>query len=501
MTNHFSTRSVHAGEERPKPYGALTTPIVQTSTYAFKDTAEILDYMHRKAANDPSARDEYGRYSNPTQSTAERKIAALEGGERALLFASGMCAITTTMLALLSKGDHLVLVRDSYHRTRQFALAFLSRWGIETTLVPVDQPATLAAAIRPTTRMIFAETPTNPYLRLVDLSRMIGAAREHDIMTIVDSTFATPINLRPLEHGVDLVIHSATKYMGGHNDLLAGTVVGPDEILSQIEGARGVMGGVSNPHDAYLLLRGLKTLGLRVRCQNENGLRVARFLEGHPAVRRVYYPGLPSHPDHEIARRQMSGSGGVVSFEIEGDFEKTARLIDLPSLKERRNLRGHRDSVTAVAIAGSRRAVVTAGQDGTIRTWDPVGGGARLTARGHRGAVAALALDQRGKWVLSGGWDGKARIWSPRTGDTLHTIAAHKDVVAGVALDPTGAFFATVGDDRAARIWDLASGDLVSERTDFDSGAKYVRFRADGRCIYVGAWDGTIRRLSAVGPL
>ena len=329
MTNHFSTQAVHAGEEKRKPYGALTTPIVQTSTCTFANTAEIMDYMHRRAAGDPQVRDEYGRYSNPTQSAAERKIAALEGGERALLFASGMCAITTTMATLLSSGDHLVMVRDSYHRTREFALSFLSRWGIETTLVSADEPAALAAAVLPNTRLIFAETPTNPYLRVLDLSRMVEIARQHDITTIVDSTFATPINLRPLEYGLDLVIHSATKYLGGHNDLLAGTVIGSSEILTQIGKARGVMGGMSNPNDAYLLLRGLKTLDLRVRRQNENGQRVAKFLEGHPAVRRVYYPGLPSHPDYEIARRQMTGFGGVVSFEIEGDMDKTGRFIDL----------------------------------------------------------------------------------------------------------------------------------------------------------------------------
>ncbi len=329
MTNHFSTQAVHAGEEKRKPYGALTTPIVQTSTYTFENTAEILDFMHRKASGDLPVRDEYGRYSNPTQSAVERKMAALEGGEWALLFASGMCAITTTMAALLSSGDHLVMVSECYHRTREFARNFLTRWGIEPTLVPVDQPAALAAAVRPTTRLIFAETPTNPYLRVLDLSRMIEIAREHDITTIIDSTFATPINLRPLEYGVDLVIHSATKYLGGHNDLLAGAVIGSSETLGKIEEARGVLGGVSSPHDAYLLLRGLKTLDLRVRRQNENGQRVAQFLEGHPAVRRVYYPGLPSHPDCEIARQQMTGFGGVVSFEIEGDMHKTGRFIDL----------------------------------------------------------------------------------------------------------------------------------------------------------------------------
>lgn len=328
-TTYFSTQAVHAGEEKRKPYGALTTPIVQTSTYTFENTAEIQDYMHRKAAGDLSARDEYGRYSNPTQSVAERKIAALEGGEQALLFASGMGAITTTLATLLSSGDHLVMVSDCYHRTRQFALTFLSRWGIETSLVSIEQPTALAAAIRPTTRLIFAETPTNPYLRVLDLSRMIEIARHHNITTIVDSTFATPINMHPLEYGVDLVIHSATKYLGGHNDLLAGAVIGRREFLAQIEAGRGVMGGMSNPNDAYLLLRGLKTLDLRVRRHNENGQRVAQFLEEHFAVRRVYYPGLTSHPDYEIARRQMTGFGGVVSFEIEGDMDKTGRFIDL----------------------------------------------------------------------------------------------------------------------------------------------------------------------------
>ena len=195
MTSHFSTQAVHAGEERRKPYGALTTPIVQTSTYTFEDTAEILDFMQRKAAGRTPVRDEYGRYSNPTQSAAERKIAVLEGGERALLFASGMCAITTAILALLSSGDHLVMVSGCYRRTHEFALTYLSRWGIETTFVPIDQPAALAEAIRPTTRMIFAETPTNPYLRVMDLGRMVETATKHGVTTVVDSTFATPINL------------------------------------------------------------------------------------------------------------------------------------------------------------------------------------------------------------------------------------------------------------------------------------------------------------------
>jgi cystathionine gamma-synthase len=284
--------------------------------------------MQRKSTGEPREREEYGRYGNPTQSAAERKIAALEGGERALLFASGMNAITTTLLTLLSSGDHMVMVDGCYRRTRQFAREFLPRWGVETTLVPIDDAAALAAAIRPTTRVIFAETPTNPYLRVMDLSRMTGIARQHDILTVIDSTFATPINLRPLEHGLDVVIHSATKYLGGHNDLLAGAIVGSGEIMAEIEETRGVLGGVSSPNIAYLLLRGMKTLDLRVQRQNENGMRVAHFLEKHRAVHRVYYPGLPSHPDYEVARRQMAGFGGVVSFEIDGDLEQTGRFID-----------------------------------------------------------------------------------------------------------------------------------------------------------------------------
>jgi len=332
VTTHLSTQAVHAGEDKHKPYGSLTTPIVQTSTYTFEDTAEVLEFMRRKAARNAGAdltlRDEYGRYSNPTQSTAERKVAALEGGERALLFATGMAAITTSMLALLSSGDHIVMAFDCYRRTREFATAFLKRWGIEATLISFDGPGALAGAVQPNTRLIFCESPTNPYLRVMDLAQMVAVACERRIITMIDSTFATPVNVRPLAYGVDLVVHSASKYLAGHNDLLAGAVIGARPILDRIEQARGVLGGVGSPNDAYLLLRGLKTLDLRVRRQNENALRVARYLEGHPAVERVHYPGLPSHPDYEVACRQMSGFGGVVSFEIAGGQERTSRFVD-----------------------------------------------------------------------------------------------------------------------------------------------------------------------------
>lgn len=336
MSRHVSTLAVHAGETRPKPFGALTTPIVQTSTYTFEDTASVLAYMEQKAertavrerGGDLPLRDEYGRYSNPTQKTAEAKLAALEGAEGAVLFASGMAAITTTLLTLLSAGDHAVVVRDVYRRTREFAADFLPRFGVETTLVPVGDLRALEDAVKPNTRVIFGETPTNPHLRIMDLEHLVALARPRDILTVVDSTFATPINLRPLSLGVDLVVHSATKYLGGHNDLLAGVVLGSHRWVTAIEYNRGLLGSVGSPHDAYLLVRGLKTLALRVQRQNESALRLAQFLSTHPKVARVYYPGLPSHPDYEIARRQMHGYGGVVSFELLGSKEDTSRFVD-----------------------------------------------------------------------------------------------------------------------------------------------------------------------------
>jgi len=349
MTEGTSTRAVHAGEVRRKPYGAITTPIAQTSTYTFENTAAVLAFVEhkaertavRKAGGDLSLRDEYGRYSNPTQTAAEGKLAALEGAEGAVLFATGMSAITTTMLALLSAGDHAIVVRDAYRRTREFAASFLPRYGVETTLVPIGDLDALAGAIQPNTRLIFCETPTNPYLRIMDLAAVAELAHNFssspaggrageggEIITMVDSTFATPINMHPLELGIDLAVHSATKYLGGHNDLLAGVVMGRHSLTTAIREARGLLGGIGGPNDAYLLIRGLKTLPLRVVFQNESAMRIAQFLETHPKVARVYYPGLPSHPDYEIAQRQMTGFGGVVSFEVARDKAGTSRFVD-----------------------------------------------------------------------------------------------------------------------------------------------------------------------------
>ncbi len=320
--------AVHAGEARSLAHHSLTVPIVQTSTYTFENTAALLAYQEEHMFWDAPERVEYGRYGNPTTQAAEAKIAALEGAEDALLVASGMAAITTTLLILLSQGDHFILTEDCYRRTRGFANTFLNRLGIACTVVKPGDYEGLEAAIQPNTKLIFSESPTNPFLRCLDYPRLVEIAARHKLRTVVDATFATPFNTRPLEFGVDLVIHSVTKYLSGHNDVLAGCVAGPYSLTTALRQAQGILGAVVDPHAAYLILRGLKTLGLRVKQHNENGMAVARFLEAHPKVRRVWYPGLESHPDHAVARATMRGFGGVVSFEIDGDAAATARFID-----------------------------------------------------------------------------------------------------------------------------------------------------------------------------
>lgn len=326
---NFSTQAVHAGEQKHKPFHALTMPIVQTAVFTFCDTADMVAYQ-TEALNQqkPPQREEYGRYGNPTQHAVERKLAQLDSAEAALIFSTGMCAITTALLTLLSAGDHMIMTSDCYRRTRQFCESFLGRFGVEVTIVQPGDYAAMEGAVRESTKLIFSESPTNPYLRVLDLPRVMEISKQHGLCLIVDSTFATPYNQRPLEFGADLVIHSATKYLSGHNDLLAGAVVGSWELLSPIKHNRGIMGGIVDPHTAYLLLRGLKTLGLRMERHNQNGWQVATYLERHPKVQRVYYPGLPSHPDHTVAREQMSGFGGVVSFEIKGDLDTTSAFVD-----------------------------------------------------------------------------------------------------------------------------------------------------------------------------
>ena len=222
----------------------------------------------------------------------------------------------------------MVLFADCYRRTRQFVTTFLARFGVESTLVPPSDVDALEAALRPETKLVISEAPTNPYQRVPDLTRIAEICRARRIKTMIDSTFATPINLRPAEHGIDLVVHSATKYIGGHHDTLGGVLAGKAGLVDLVRDLRNVLGGVLDPHAAYLLLRGAKTMALRVAEQNRTALALARTLEGHPKVRRVHYPGLESHPDHATAARLMDGYGGVVTFEVDGDLAATSRVVD-----------------------------------------------------------------------------------------------------------------------------------------------------------------------------
>src|SRR5499427_5633121 len=309
------------------PANSLATPIVQTATFTWANTQELKDHFDGKID-----RVEYGRYGNPTQKIAESKLAALEGAGDCLLFSSGMAAITTALFAMLSRGTHVVVTDDSYRRTRQFLNHTLNRYGIEVSTVPAGDYEALEDAIRPTTRVLVSESPTNPYNRILDLERFAAIGRQHRVKTFIDATFATPYNARPLEWGVDLVMHSATKFLGGHNDLLAGAVLGSRDLVAGIRALQATTGATVDPFAAYLLVRGLKTFALRMERQNANAQALAEFLAGHPRVGAVHYAGLPSHSEHEIAKKQMRGFGGVVSFEVRGDLDAASRVVDACSI-------------------------------------------------------------------------------------------------------------------------------------------------------------------------
>jgi len=318
----LSTRSVHAGEVRYNEYGSVTTPIVQTSTFIFKNVDEI-----KKLADGVAGRFEYGRYGHPTQLAAEGKLAAIEEAEDAVLFSTGMSAITTSLFALLKSGDHIIITDDAYKRTLDFCQTCLNRFQIECTVVKMCDYEAMERAIRPNTRIFFSESPTNPYLNIMDLERLVALFKPKGILIISDSTFATPYNQKPLDYGIDLVIHSATKYLGGHNDLLSGVVLGKKELTAPIREYLKITGGVIDPNSAYLLIRGIKTFELRMQRLNASGQAVAEFLEKHPKVNRVYYPGLVSHPHHEVAKRQMKGYGAVVTFEVKEDINYVLEFL------------------------------------------------------------------------------------------------------------------------------------------------------------------------------
>ncbi|MFZ4792702.1 MAG: trans-sulfuration enzyme family protein [Blastocatellia bacterium] len=317
----MQTKAVYAAKDVNRT-AAISPPIYQTTTFS-AESAEA--FAEIAIASKPS--EFYTRYGNPNHEMVEVTLAQLEGGESALVTGSGMGAIFAVMLGSLRQGDHLVAQRNHYAGATTLLKDYLPRWGIETTFVDQTDPAAFAAAIRPETRMIYVESPVNPLMQITDLRAIVDLARRHNLTTVCDNTFATPINQRPLELGIDAVIHSATKYIGGHHDATAGALIGSREMVDRVWRFSLVAGATLSPFDSWLLLRGLRTLGLRVERHNRNGLALATFLESHKKVARVFYPGLPSHPQHELARSQMDGFTGMLSVELLGGYAAADRLI------------------------------------------------------------------------------------------------------------------------------------------------------------------------------
>lgn len=301
----FSTRAIHAGQEPDPTTGSVMTPIYQTSTYAQTGMGEHKGY-------------EYARTSNPTRTALETCIASLENGKHGLAFASGLAA-EQAILSLLSSGDHMIACDDLYGGTYRIFERIMRRYQVGTSYITASTTHDYEKAIQPNTKLIWLETPTNPLLRLVDIRAVAEIAHRHNVLLVVDNTFSSPYFQQPLALGADIVIHSTTKYINGHSDVIGGAIVmNNDEVHEAIKFYQNAAGGVPGPFDVWLTMRGIKTLALRMQQHQDNAFAVARFLSEHPRVEKVYYPGLPSHPDYEIAKRQMSGFGGMVSFQFKG---------------------------------------------------------------------------------------------------------------------------------------------------------------------------------------
>jgi cystathionine gamma-synthase len=348
-TRHPETEAARGGMDLHKKNGPLATPIYQTSTFEVTDLEQQLRATHTDMF--------YTRYGNPTHTVAESAIAELEGADAALLFASGMSAITTSILSLVKSGDHIIAQRDIYGGATKFLTQWLPKFGVETTLVDTTDYEQHVRAIRPNTRLLHLESPTNPTLRVVDLKKVAELAAKHGLITLIDSTFSTPINCRPLEYGIDLVMHSGTKYFGGHSDLICGMVAGRGDLIEKIHETRTTLGCNMDPHAAWLLLRGMKTLAVRVERQNASALRVARFLAGHGKVGRVYYPFLEGNPQRALAMEQMKGGGGVLSFEVDGSGEDARRFAEALELFTLAPSLGSVDSLVTLPVVTSHAMI------------------------------------------------------------------------------------------------------------------------------------------------
>ncbi|MFZ0416495.1 MAG: aminotransferase class I/II-fold pyridoxal phosphate-dependent enzyme [Candidatus Sulfotelmatobacter sp.] len=348
-SQHTETKAVRGATDLDRKNGPLSTPIYQTSTFEVTDNDEQL----RTTGSDHF----YTRYGNPTNTVAEKTVAALEGVDAALTFSSGMGAITTTLMALLKGGDHVVAQRDIYGGVNKFLSQWLPKMGIETTFVDTTEYEQHARAIRPNTKLLYLESPTNPTLRVVDFKKVAELAKQNKLISMIDSTFGTPINQRPAEFGIDLVMHSGTKYLGGHSDLICGVVAGRQELIDKIWETRTTLGNCMDPHASWVLVRGMKTLAVRVVRQNENAQRVAEFLSEHAKVRRVHYPFLKSHPQYALAREQMNGGGGMVTFEVEGSGEDARRLSEAMRLFTLAPSLGGVESLVSIPVLTSHLTV------------------------------------------------------------------------------------------------------------------------------------------------
>ena len=314
----FSTKAIHTGEEpEDMQHGDVVSPIHLSTTFAKRSIKEVEEgYV-------------YSRSGNPTRDSLEKKLAALENAKYGLAFSSGLAAESTILLALLKKGDHVVAFDDLYGGTKRLFNQVMERFGIEFTYVDAREPGNVREAIRENTRMVWLETPTNPLLKLADIKAIAEIAHERDIIVVVDNTFASPYFQNPLDLGADVVLHSVTKYLGGHSDVVGGAVmVNDDEIYERLKFHQNAVGAILSPFDSWLVMRGIKTLAVRMERHEKNVMRIARYLEEHPLVERVYYPGLPSHPQHELAKRQMRGFGGMLSFELKGSLEEAVRFVE-----------------------------------------------------------------------------------------------------------------------------------------------------------------------------
>lgn len=320
----FETLAIHAGERPDKSYGAIAVPIYQTSTFAFKELGESRGY-------------DYSRTANPTRKVLEDTIAQLEGGKAGFAFATGMAA-ETTVIHLLQAGDHVICGDDVYGGTYRLFQNVMSRFGLEFTFLRMDNRKKIEDAIKPNTRMLWLETPSNPLLNITDIEMTVDIARKHKLLTAIDNTFATPFFCKPIEYGIDIVVHSTTKYLNGHCDVVSGAVVTTtDDLTERVQFLLNALGNCASPFDCWLVIRGIETLAVRMRQHEANASAVAQFLASHPQIQKVYYPGLKSHPGHEIASRQMKGFGGMVTMELEGGIkavQRFSRRIQLLSLAE-----------------------------------------------------------------------------------------------------------------------------------------------------------------------